>query len=103
RGKTDFPPHPSTKLALQAGNFWGDPAAKDAARGAAVSGSAANTLALLLCSRNAAAMPQDKPPPPKPATTASTPVRSSRISRPQEALPAMNSSSSNGCTNAPVI
>src|ERR1700758_5627939 len=103
RGNTDFPPQPSTKLAFQLGKYWADPTDKEYASGAAVSGSAANTLALLPRSFRAEAIPQDKPPPPKPATTASTSGRSSRISRPAEALPAMNSSSSKGCTNAPVI
>ena len=51
----------------------------------------------------AAAMPHDKPPPPNAATTQSTSGRSSRISSPQDALPAMNSSSSKGCTNVPFI
>ena len=71
------------------------------ASGAAVSGSAAKTFAFLPRSFIAAAIPHDRPPPPNQATTASTSGRSSRISRPAEALPAMNSSSSNGCTNAP--
>src|SRR5579864_3868015 len=103
RGNTDFPPQPSTQLAFQVGNFCGDPAASDQASGAAVSGSAANTLTLGARSFMAAAMPHDKPPPPNDATIASTSGRSSRISSPANALPAINSSSSNGCTNAPFI
>src|SRR5579864_7149876 len=103
RGKTDLPPHPSTKLAFQLGKYCADPASSEDASGAAVSGSAANTFALLPLSFRAEAIPHDNPPPPNPATTASTSGRSSRISRPHEAFPAMNASSSNGCTNVPVI
>jgi hypothetical protein len=98
RGKTDLPPQPSTQLACQPGKLWAEPAASERASGAAVSGSAANTFAWLPRSFKAAAIPQDKPPPPKPATTASTSGRSSRISSPTEALPAIKSSSSKGCT-----
>src|ERR1700691_4151750 len=101
RGKTDLPPEPSTQLACQVGNVWGEPAASEYAKGDAVSGSAAYTLALLPRSLRAAAMPQDKPPPPNAATMASTSGKSSRISKPVEALPAMNASSSKGWTNAP--
>src|ERR1035441_5732216 len=103
RGKTDLPPQPSTKLAFQLGKLWGDPAASDRASGAAVSGSAANTFALCPRAFKAAAIPHDKPPPPNPATTQSTSGRSSRISSPTEALPAINASSSNGWINAPVM
>src|ERR1700674_1860727 len=103
RGKTDLPPQPSTKLAFQLGKLWGDPAANDRANGAAVSGSAANTFALCPRAFKAAAIPHDKPPPPNAATTQSTSGKSSRISRPAEALPAINASSSNGWINAPVI
>ena len=49
----------------------------------------------------AAAMPDSRPPPPSGATIASTSGRSSRISRPAVPLPAMNRSSSNGCTKWP--
>ena len=98
-----MPPHPSTQLACQSGKFCADPVASDRARGAAVSGSAANTFTFFRRSFIAAAMPHDKPPPPNAATTQSTSGRSSRISSPIEALPAMNSSSSKGCTNAPFI
>ena len=50
---------------------------------------------------SAAAMPASRPPPPSGATMASTSGRSSRISRPAVPLPAMNRSSSNGCTKWP--
>src|SRR4051812_47414705 len=103
RGKRVSPPQPSTKLAFQLGKFCADPAANEYARGDAVSGSAANTFILLPLSFKAAAMPQDKPPPPNPATTASACGRSSKISNPAEAFPAMNSSSSKGWTKAPDI
>src|SRR5260370_27811984 len=101
RGKTDLPPQPSTKLAFQLGKLWGDPAASDRANGAAVSGSAANTFALCPRAFKAAAIPHDKPPPPKPATTQPTSPRPSRISSPPEALPAINPSSSNRPLNPP--
>src|SRR5690349_3851913 len=96
RGNTDFAPHPSTQLARQSENRCGDPASKERDNGAAVSGSAAKTLAECLLELSAEAMPQDKPPPPNDATTQSTSGRSSKISSPIDALPAMNSSSSKG-------
>src|ERR1700674_5833955 len=100
RGKTDLPPQPSTKLAFQLGKLWGDPAANDRANGAAVSGSAANTFALCPRAFKAAAIPHDKPPPPNAATTQSTSGKSSRISRPAEALPAINASVVEGCARS---
>ena len=77
----------------------GRPAASDAASGAAVSGSAAKTFACRASARDtAAAMPDSSPPPPSGATIASTSGRSSRISSAAVPFPAMNRSSSNGCT-----
>ena len=96
RGNTDLPPHPSTQLACHSGKFCAEPIANDRASGAAVSGSAANTFTCGERSSIAVAMPQDRPPPPNAATIESTSGRSSRISSPAEALPAMNASSSKG-------
>src|SRR5262245_8913580 len=102
-GSTDLPPAPSTNDAFHCSKYFGAPAASDADSGAAVSGSAAYTCADGRSSRITAAMPDSSPPPPSGAITVSTSGRSSRISRPAVALPAMNWSSSNGCTKWPVM
>ena len=97
-GSTERPPAPSTNDERQASNRCGDPAASDSASGDAVSGSAATTRTSGRRALITAAIPASNPPPPIAATTVDTPGRSSRISSPAVALPAMKASSSNGCT-----
>jgi hypothetical protein len=97
---TDLPPAPSTNDAASPSKYTGRPAASEADSGAAVSGSAAKTRVSGFSSRTARNA-AEQPPPPSGATIASTSGRSSRISRPAVALPAMKRSSSNGCTKCP--
>ena len=101
RGNRLWPPAPSTKDGFQSWNTWGDPLAKDNAAGAAVSGSAPQTLIRGFSAFRALPTPVINPPPPMPAMTATASGASSKISRPIVAWPAMKLWSSNGCTNVP--
>ena len=101
---TDLPPAPSTNDAVQ---FVEEqrprPPPATQHSGAAVSGSAAKICVRGRSAAATAAMPASSPPPPSGATIASTSGRSSKISSATVPLPAMNRSSSNGCTKKPVM
>ena len=101
RGKMLLPPAPSTNEACQPANCCGEPFSNDSAPGAAVSGSAPRMRTCGASWRTALPMPEISPPPPMAAMTVFTPGRSSRISMPRVALPAMKSCSSKGWTNVP--
>jgi len=70
RGNRLWPPAPSTKDRFQSLNTWGDPLAKDNAAGAAVSGSAPQTLIRGFSAFRALPTPVINPPPPMAAMTA---------------------------------
>ena len=67
----------------------GDPAFRDSAAGAAVSGSTPNTLTSGFSALIALPTPAMSPPPPMPQITACVSGSSSRISRPIDPWPAM--------------
>ncbi len=91
RGKTLWPPAPSTNDGFHAANRCGEPLASESARGAAVSGSAPQTLTRGLRARMTLPTAVTRPPPPILAITAAVSGASSRISRPIVACPAMKS------------
>ena len=91
RGKTLWPPAPSTNDGFQSGNRCGDPIFAESAAGAPVSGS---TPQILISGRSALiALPTPviNPPPPIAAMIATVSGASSRISSPMVPCPAMKS------------
>ena len=99
-GSRPAPPIPSTNDRVYA-TSTGRPARSDAASGAAVSTSAANTRVSGRSARTAVAIPHESPPPPKGTTTARTSGRSSTISSPMVPLPAITAGSLTGWTKNP--
>ncbi len=85
RGKTLWPPAPSTNEAFHSANGCGEPMASERAIGAAVSGSAPQTWMPGLSALTAVPTPVISPPPPMAVMTATVSGASSRISSPRVA------------------
>ena len=102
RGKTLWPPAPSTKDASHSGNFCGDPAASERDSGAAVSGSAAQSLMSGFKAFTALPTPVIRPPPPTPQiTAAASGAVLEDLQAHMVAWPAMKASSSKGWMKVP--
>ena len=82
RGKTLWPPAPSTNELFHSLNFCGNPAARESAIGAAVSGSTPQMLISGLSALSALPTPVMRPPPPMLAITFAVSGASSKISKP---------------------